>query len=168
MSEDAPANPRGIFDRTSKGKAIEPVLVDVERGRIRFFADVLQQTDPVHFDLEAARAAGHPDLVAPASFFMVVEALANEDLERNRRPTPIEMIRCDLRYLLHGGERYFYEAPIYAGEQVEFSTRIVDFYDKKGGSMEFVTIESSIASPKRGVLVRSERTLLHRLPESVS
>ncbi|WP_260581945.1 MaoC family dehydratase N-terminal domain-containing protein [Sphingopyxis sp. PET50] len=162
---DATTARKGIFDRSTKGTQIEPVKVLVERGRIRFFSQVLGQTDPIHFDLDAARAAGHPDLVAPPSFFMVIEAAANEERKRLGITTAQELVRVDYRYLLHGEERYFYEAPIYAGDEVEIGIVITDFYDKKGGAMEFVTFESRIVHPERGLLVRSQRSLLHRLPE---
>lgn len=165
MSDGAPTNPRGLFDRTSRGATIGPVPVEIERGRIRFFSQVLGETDPRHSDVEAARAAGLSDLAAPPSFFMAVEALANEALKRQGRPTVMDLVRCDFRYLLHGDERFVYAAPIVAGETVSFSASVVDFYDKKGGAMEFVTIESVIAHAERGVLVRGLRTLLHRLPE---
>lgn len=165
MTSAAPSNPRGIFDRSVKGATLEPVPVQIERGVIRFFAQVLGETDPIHFDVEAARAAGHPDLVASSSFFVVIEAAADEERKRRGQPALLDTLKCDFRYLLHGDERYFYEAPIYAGEEVAFSTAIVDFYDKKGGAMEFVTCESKVVHPKRGLLVRSQRTLLHRLPE---
>lgn len=165
MSSDVQTNPRGIFNRAAKGVMLEPVTVPVERGRIRFFAQVLGESDPVHFDVDAARAAGHPDLVATPSFFMVVEAEANGERVRRGQPPMMDVVKCDFRYLLHGDERYFYQAPIYAGEEVTHTTKVLDFYDKKGGAMEFATFESTISHAKRGVLVRAQRTLLHRLPE---
>lgn len=165
LSAEVLVNPRGIFDRAAKGARVDAVTVSVERGAVRFFAQVLGETNPIHFDAAAARDAGHPDIVAPASFFVVIEASANESLRRSNRPAAAALVNCDYRYLLHGDERYVYQAPIYASEDVQFITRVVDFYDKKGGAMEFVTFESSIISEKRGLLVRSKRTLLHRLPE---
>lgn len=165
LSVDTTTTRKGIFDRSTKGMQVEPVKVLVERGRIRFFSKVLGQTDPIHFDLDAARAAGHPDLVAPPSFFMVIEASANEERKLRGIRSAQELVRVDYRYLLHGEERYFYEAPIYAGDEVETDIVITDFYDKKGGAMEFVTFESRIVHPERGLLVRSQRSLLHRLPE---
>jgi acyl dehydratase len=164
LSATITAARRGIFDRSVLGTQIEPVKVEVERGRIRFFAQVLGLTDSIHFDVDAARAAGHPDLVAPASFFVVIDKSANEERERRGISIAAQLVKSDFRYLLHGEERYFYHAPIYAGEEVEISTVITDFYDKKGGSMEFVTYESRIVHPGRGLLVRAQRSLLHRLP----
>lgn len=166
MSEPARVNPRGIFDRSTKGLVVGPITVHVERGRIRFFSEVLGNTDPIHFDVEAASKAGHPDIVAPPSFLMVIEALASDEIRRRKLVSASALAGCDFRYLLHGDERYEYIAPIYANEDVQMSTRIVDFYDKKGGAMEFVNLEAEVFSAQRGVLVRCKRTLLHRLPET--
>lgn len=162
---EAESRPRGIFDRSAKGVSLGPVPVQIERGRIRFFCQVLGIADPIHSDLDAARGAGHPDLVAPASFFVVVDATANESLKRQRTATAAERVRCDYRYLLHGEERYFYHSPLYAGDEVEIATVVLDFYEKKGGAMEFVTFESTIRHASRGILARARRTLLHRLPK---
>ena len=158
-------NQNGLFDRSTVGRVIEPVPVMIERGRLQFFAKVLGERDPIHSDVRAARAAGYPDIVAPASFFMVSDATANELRKRTGVPIPAEIVKCDYRYLLHGEERYFYASPIFAGDEVQIETRILDFYDKKGGAMEFVTFESRITHEARGELASGQRTLLHRLPQ---
>lgn len=154
----------GIFDRSALGKTVEPVTVAVERGAIRAFARVLGCQDAVHYDVSAARDAGHADLVAPPSFFMAIETQADEQRRRANLPSVFDLIRTDFRYLLHGEERYFYGAPIYAGEDVVISSSVIGFYDKIERAMEFATIQSSVCQPARGLLVRSERVLLHRLP----
>jgi acyl dehydratase len=161
--QQAATKPKGIFDRTKKGMRLEPVIVPVERGRIRFFASVLGLTDPIHFDVEKARAKGHPDLVAPPSFFMPIEAAANDERARLEQPPIIKLINCDYRYLLHGDETYEYHGLIFAGDDVVLTTTIMDFYEKKDGAMEFVTIQSELSHRARGLLVHAQRTLLHRL-----
>lgn len=157
-------NPRGLFDRSALGRSVGPVTVPVERGQVRFFARAVGETGRVHTDLAAARAAGHPDLVAPPSFIMAVEAAANEQLQERGERSIHALVGCDFRYLLHGDERYAYHGLIHAGETVTFTSRVTDFYDKKGGAMEFVVIESVVAHAERGDLVRATRSLLHRLP----
>jgi acyl dehydratase len=164
MTETAlTAMPRGLFDRATKGLTFAAAVVEVERGRIRFLAEVLGATDPVHFDVSAARAAGHPDLVAPPSFFMAIEAMANDELRRSGGTSFLDRIGCDYRYLLHGDERYNYLGPLFAGDELTLTTTVVDFYDKKGGAMEFVTLSSTVNHAARGPLIRAVRTLLHRL-----
>ncbi len=157
------ANPKGIFDRTKKGVRLQPIGVPIERGRIRFFARMLGETDPVYFDIAGAKAKGFPDIVAPPSFFVVIEASANEERARQGQTPTAALINCDYRYLLHGDEHYDYIGPMFAGDEVTLMMAVVDFYDKKGGAMEFVTIESELSHPVRGTLVRARRTLLHRL-----
>ncbi len=152
-----------LFNRQAKGQRVAPVAVRVERGRIQFFAQVLGLSDPIHSDVDHARAQGYPDLVAPPSFFMVLEALANEELRRLSRVPALTLVGCDYRYLLHGDERYDYSGPIFAGDEVTLTTDILDFYEKKGGAMEFVTIASVVEHAERGVLITATRTLLHRL-----
>lgn len=155
--------PKGLFDRSTKGHAMPTVSVEVERSQIRFFAKALAETNPVHFDVEAAKAAGYPDLPAPPSFFMPIEAMADEERARLGQPSLIRLLRCDFGRLLHGDETYSYSGLVFAGDTLDFDTRIVDFYEKKGGLMEFVTIESKVSHAQRGALITATRTLLHRL-----
>ena len=46
----------------------ESLVVDIERGRIRFFSRTIGETNPVYLDVEAARAAGHRDIVVPPTY----------------------------------------------------------------------------------------------------
>lgn len=152
----------GLFKRESKGRSTKPISVSVERGRVRFFAQALGDTDPVHRDVDHARARGHLDLVTPLSFFMVIEALANEEARRRGDMDILEMVGADFRYLLHGSERYNYKGLILAGDEVSLTSHVLDFYEKKGGAMEFVEIESIVTHAERGVLLRVTRILLHK------
>ncbi|MGI5133001.1 FAS1-like dehydratase domain-containing protein [Pseudonocardia sp. CA-107938] len=139
------------------------MVVRLERGRILSFARLLGETDPLFTDVQAARAAGHPDVAAPPSFPAVVESLAIAERRRQGTPDILETIGADFRYLLHGEQRFAYAGLMYAGEDVEAQTQVVDFYDKRGGLLEFVVLESTVRHRDRGPIVRSTRTLVHRL-----
>lgn len=159
----AAERPTGLFKRDAKGLATAPVTVQVERGRIRMFGRLLGEKDPLFTDLAAARAKGHPDIAAPPSFATVIEMLAHEERRRAGVSDLMRSIGCDFRYLLHGEQRYAYDGLIYAGEEVSVSTEVVDFYDKRGGLLEFVVLETSIVQPERGARLLSTQTLVHRL-----
>ncbi len=58
------------------GKQYEPITYAVGREKIREYARAVGETDPLCLDLEAARAAGYADLVAPAMFAVVYSAPA--------------------------------------------------------------------------------------------
>lgn len=153
----------GLFIRATAGKALAPVQVTVERDRIRFFAKVLSYDDPVYHDTRAAQAAGYPDLLAPPSFLMVVEALAEEERRRSDQRSYYDFVGCDMRYLLHGNEGYIYNGQIYAGDTLSFETTVAGFEDKKGGALELCKLVLRVVHPRRGLLIEGRRTLIHRL-----
>src|SRR3546814_13310199 len=83
MGDNAASDqPRGLFKRETKGFVTAPVTLQLERGRMQFFAHLLGETDPIFNDPMAARAQGHPDILPPPSFPAVIETLANEQRSR--------------------------------------------------------------------------------------
>jgi acyl dehydratase len=106
--------------------------VDVERGRLRFFAQVTGQSDPVYTEVDAARAAGHRDLPVPPTFLFCLEM---------ERPDPWDFVAelgVDLRTILHGGQSFEYHAMAFAGDRLTFASGITDRYQKKNGALTFV------------------------------
>ena len=57
-----------MIDRQYIGHRFPVFQVEVEKGRLRFFAKAIGETDPVYFDEKAAKAAGHPGLLVPPTF----------------------------------------------------------------------------------------------------
>jgi acyl dehydratase len=117
----------------------EPVVVTAERGRLAFFAKVTGQSDPVYADLDAARAAGHPDLPVPPSFYFSLEL---------ERPDPfgwLAALGIDVRRVLHGEQSFTYHAMAHAGDTLTLRSRIVDVAVKKGGVLELLTKQTSVA-----------------------
>ncbi|MFD0851109.1 MaoC family dehydratase N-terminal domain-containing protein, partial [Actinomadura adrarensis] len=45
---------------------------EVSRVKIRDFAQAIGDPNPIYRDAEAAKAAGHPDVIAPPTFPIVV------------------------------------------------------------------------------------------------
>lgn len=120
------------------GREYPPVTLDIERGRLKAFAEATGQDDPIYSDLAAAQAAGHPDIPVPPTFLFGISLDG---------PDPfgyIVELGVDLRELLHGEESFTYHRTAYAGEQLTLTTRIADVYAKKGGALEFMVREGSI------------------------
>jgi acyl dehydratase len=117
----------------------EPVVVTAERGRLAFFAKATGQSGPVYTDLDAARAAGHPDLPVPPSFYFSLEL---------ERPDPfgwLAALGIDVRRVLHGEQSFTYHAMAHAGDTLTLRSRIVDVAVKKGGVLELLTKQTSVA-----------------------
>jgi hypothetical protein len=128
--------------------AIAPMPFEVERGRLRFFAETIGLTDPIYFDVEAARRAGHRDLPVPPTF------LSNAlELELPNPLSWISDLGGDLTKTTHAEQAFTYHSMAYANDQLILQRRIVDVYTKKAGALEFVVKQTDI---KRGEEVLAE------------
>ena len=62
-----------MIDKKWIGHDLQTSTMTIERGRLRLFAKAIGETDPVYTDVEAAKAAGYPDLPAPPTFIFGIE-----------------------------------------------------------------------------------------------
>jgi len=64
------ANPSVITDEMRAAIGVEgsPAVLEVERTNCRMFARAVGHKDPIFYDVDAARAAGYRDIVAPPGF----------------------------------------------------------------------------------------------------
>ncbi|NGZ85149.1 MaoC family dehydratase N-terminal domain-containing protein [Duganella aceris] len=129
-----------MIDRKHIGKILPPAVLDIERGRLRFFAKAIGETNPVYLDERAAVAAGYPSLPAPPTFLFAAELDADTFL-----PALVEM-GVDLGRVLHGEQQFTYLAPVCAGDTVTVRSTIADIYDKKNGALEFLVKESTVSN----------------------
>src|SRR4051812_32443621 len=116
----------------------------IDRSRLRLFAKATAQTDPCYSDLDAARAAGHRDLLVPPTFLFAVEL---------ERPDPFAWLAdlgVDITKVLHGTQSFDYLAPVYAGDEVTAESSITGVQTKKGGALTLVDRQTAI---RRGAQV---------------
>ena len=112
----------------------------VERGKVREFALSVGEDNPVFFDVDAARAQGLPDIVAPPTFTVT----QIWQISREQREAQLGA-NLDYKRVLHGEQEFVYECLPFAGEFLRGTMRISkDFtkQGKRGGEMRFVTYES--------------------------
>lgn len=121
-----------MIDRAWIGRELAPSELQIERGRLRAFANAIGETDPVYTDLAVARAAGHPDLPVPPTFLFAAE------MDSGRMFGMLDEMGVPLARLLHGEQGYTYLKQVHAGDTVTVTSRIASIYDKKGGALEFV------------------------------
>lgn len=141
---------------------IAPIPFDVERGRLRMFAKIIGLTDPIYFDVEAARRVGHRDLPALPTF------LGNSlELECRNPMGWLAELGGDLTKTTHAEQSFKYHALAYAGDSLVLDRRIVDVYTKKGGALEFVVKQTDV---KRGdeVLLEARCVIALRHPEAAA
>jgi acyl dehydratase len=142
-----------MLDRSFIGAVSETRSVDVEKGQLKFFAKATSETNPIYFDEEAAKAAGHPAIPAPPTFAICLDMLAPAK-KVNLMDTGLKPER-----MLHGEQLFTHHRTLYAGDVASLVTKIVDIYDKKGGLLEFVVVETSVSN-QRGELCTEMRSVL--------
>ncbi|HEY5319234.1 MAG TPA: MaoC family dehydratase N-terminal domain-containing protein [Solirubrobacteraceae bacterium] len=116
------------------GKTYAPLLYAVGREKIREFAAAVGETNPLHSDLEAARAAGYDDLVAPPMFAVVYAGAS---------VTPALFdpeVGIDFAMLVHGRQDFRWGRVVVAGDEITTTTTIKDITSRGGlGFYEFET-----------------------------
>src|ERR1700722_10213017 len=108
------------------GKTYPPLVYAVGREKIREFASAVGETNPLHFDVAAARAAGYDDIVAPPMFAVVyagasmIPALFDPE------------IGIDFAMLVHGRQDFQWERVVVAGEEITTTTTLTDISSRGG------------------------------------
>ncbi|MEU8900126.1 MaoC family dehydratase N-terminal domain-containing protein [Nocardia sp. NPDC048505] len=140
------------------GTVLPAITSTIEAGRLRFFAAAIGETDPVYTDLTAARAAGYADLPVPPTFLFALE------LDRPDAFAFLARAGVDLRYILHGEQRFTYHAPAVAGDVLIATPRLTDVYSKKGGALEFLVKETAVTRPDGAPVADLRSTIVIRNP----
>ena len=144
-----------MINRNIIGMTFPPHSATVEAGQLRFFAKAIGETNPIYFDLDAARAAGHPSLPVPPSFLFSLEHTREQGTWREE--AGIQRSRS-----LHGEQSFSYYRMAYAGDVLDFEARVTDVYDKKGGALEFLVMESKVTNQRREHVADVRKVFVHR------
>ncbi len=125
------------LDTRAVGRTFEPHSYAVGREKIRDYARAVGETDTVHLDLEAARAAGHRDLVAPPMFAAVYSASAVE--EALLHPD----VGIDFEMLLHSAQEFEWGPLVIAGDEITTTVTVADIRERLGMAYYVLASRSS-------------------------
>ena len=145
---------------TAVGKTYPPDLYAVGREKIREFARATGETEPLHLDLDAARAAGHPDLVAPPMFAVVFQARALE-------PALLDPeLAIDFAHLLHGAQEFRWGPLVHAGDEITTTASVASVSQRAG--LSFYVLEAVSVDQHGETVVTGTWTNIVRPPEEAS
>jgi len=124
----------------------------VGREKVREFARAVFAEAPQHTDVEAARAAGFADVVAPPTFAMVVQDLTVQQL-LNEPDSGIVLSRT-----IHAEQRFAYTRPIVAGDELTAQLRVTGIRMMAGNAL--ITSEAEITDAAGDHVVTATGVLL--------
>ena len=138
-------------DSSFVGRSLPAVPYRVGREKIREFALAIGEGNPVCRDVDAARAAGHPDVVAPPTFTVSFTLpLITEFLHD---PT----LRWDYSRMVHADQSITLHRPIHGGDDL-VTVLHVDSLTSRAGS-HLLTLRCEVADAG-GAPVATTRALL--------
>lgn len=108
----------------------------VGREKVREFAHAVFADAPLHSDVEAARALGYADVVAPPTFATVLQ---NRTVQQLLSEPDAGIV---LSRTIHGEQKFAYSRPIVAGDELTAQLRVTGV--RALGANSMVTSETEI------------------------
>ena len=136
------------------GKEWPATTYQVGREKIREYATALGFENQVHFDRDAAQAAGYRDVVAPPMFAVVYSspamapAMFDDDVEMN------------FAAMVHGGQEFEWGEPACSGDEITTTARCVSIEEKDGKG--FYVFETNSVNQNGEQVVKGTWTLIVR------
>ncbi|MDT4988971.1 MAG: hypothetical protein QOI74_3065, partial [Micromonosporaceae bacterium] len=116
------------------GKSYPALTYAVGREKIREYAIAVGETEPLHLDVDVARAAGYRDVVAPPMFAVVYSAPAIGP------PLFDPELGIDFAHLVHGGQEFRWGPLVVAGDEISTTVTVKDVHGRQ--SLGFYVFES--------------------------
>lgn len=141
---------------TLAGRVFPPTHYQVGREKVREFARAVRSTNPLHHDVDAARAAGYADVIAPPTFTTV---MAGQSVLQLVESPDTGLVPS---HVVHGSEKIEPHRPIVAGDDLATVLTIVDVTERVGNAILSVVFEISdaaggpVATVTSSLLVRGD------------
>jgi len=142
-----------VPDLSYVGRALPATApYQVGREKIREFALAIGEGASVCHDVEAARKAGHPDIVAPPTFAVTFTMPAIEAFLRDPG------FGWDYSRMVHGDQSIVLHRPIHGGDELVTTIHVEELTTRGGSHMltlrcEVVDVDSAPVATTRLLLV---------------
>jgi acyl dehydratase len=116
------------------GKTYPPTVYAVGREKIKEYAFAVGETNPLHLDVDAARAVGYRDVVAPPMFAVVYSAPS---------VTPALFdpeVGINFAMMVHGGQEFVWGPLVVAGDEITTTVSVKSIEERAGNG--FFVFES--------------------------
>ncbi|PZS36434.1 MAG: hypothetical protein DLM59_01280 [Pseudonocardiales bacterium] len=148
------------LDPSFIGKVYPPTEpYEVGREKIREFAEAIGDTNPAYRDRSVAQALGHPDVVAPPTFPIVLSSRAAAQVVLDPQ------LGLDYTRVVHGEQHFRYSRPVRAGDVLTVTVIVDDIRSAAGN--DIITTRGEISTVSGEHVVTALSTLVARAPAPV-
>lgn len=145
------------LNRAFIGRSTKAVgTFEVSREHIRRFADAIGDANPIYRDPAAARAAGHPDVIAPPTFLTTVGL----SLAGGNGPLDDPDLGLDFGMVVHGEQRYVHHRPVRPGDVLTARTTIDDI--RTAGSNEIMSMRVEMVTTEGETVCTAHNVIVSR------
>lgn len=107
------------LDQSFVGRSYPPTTpYEVGREKIREFAEAIGDANPAYTDIEAAKALGHPDVIAPPTFAFAITFKAAHQVISD------DELGLDYSRVVHRDQKFTYSRPVRAGDRLSVTSHI--------------------------------------------
>lgn len=127
---------------------------EVGREKIREFAESVNDPNPLYRDPEAARAAGHRDVIAPPTFPVVLTLRAGHQVVMDPD------LGIDYSRVVHGEQRFVHTRPVHAGDVLQVVVTVENV--RVAGGNDIVSTRSDVQTLDGEQVVAAYSTIVAR------
>jgi acyl dehydratase len=139
----------------SVGKTFSsPRTYVVGREKVREFARAVGETSALCHDLEAAKAAGYADVIAPVTFPITIT------LEIMGESATSPEVGLNWSRVVHGDQRFKYERAVVAGDELSVTTTIEEIKAIAGNHM--ITLRGDVYAADKSLVAQVWTGLVER------
>jgi acyl dehydratase len=126
----------------------------VGREKIREFADAINDPNPLYRDAAVARSLGHPDVIAPPTFPIVLTLRAGHQVITDPD------FGIDYSRVVHGEQRFVHHRPVRAGDILQVIVTVDDIRTAAGNDL--VTTRAEVSTVEGEPVVTATSTIVAR------
>jgi acyl dehydratase len=142
-------------DQSYKGRVYPPTPpYEVGREKIREFADAINDPNPVYRDAAVAQRLGHPDVIAPPTFPIVMSLKAGHQVIVDPD------FGIDYSRVVHGEQRFVHHRPVHAGDVLQVIVTVDDVRTAAGN--DIVTTRGEVETVDGEPVVTAISTIVAR------
>ena len=143
------------LDQSFVGRTYPPTEpYEVGREKIREFATAIGDANPAYHDRGAAQELGHPDVIAPPTFAVVLSMRAAQQVVFD------PALGLDYSRVVHGEQRFVHRRPIRAGDRLTVEVT-VDSIRSAGGN-DILTTRGEVSTVEGEHVCTAYSTLVAR------
>lgn len=146
------------LDQSFIGREYPPTEpYEVGREKIREFAEAIGDDSPLYRDQQAARAAGHPDVIAPPTFPVILSMRAQDQIVDDPQ------LGLDYSRVVHGQQEFSYRRPVRSGDRLRTAVHVDDIRSRAGN--DFLTVRAEISAEDGEPVCTATSMLVVRAPD---